>query len=253
MIMIMIIILTALVIFNIPYISRFLGKIYPFNWEYLYEAIINLKKYKKRSKKKLYTKHKLYTQKKVNLLVYSFVLSVTLSIVTYYVLSYILLNINKYNLLISISFLIILLLLMIMSEIDKRYYIIPDIFSYPFILFSVLFNSLIFDANKFNNVNLSLLFAESNIDMGIGGIYGYFSSAIISIIFHKKYKNAFGNGDIKMLAAIGVLIGINKLYKLILISFVLFFISSLFFKKKYMPYATILFPSFLIYLILHIL
>ena len=231
-------------IFFIPYICRYLGKIYPFNWGYLYFMLNS-----NFQTNKLIKKHnkKYHALRKV-LFFYSIVFSVMLTTINLLIVSKILLHYYNDNYMLLLVFNIIFLLFTLMAEIDKRYFIIPDIFSYPFILFSILLISTI-SQNNMNLLNLSVhyIFAESYLDSAIGGLYGYFSGVITSIFFYKKYGDAFGNGDIKILGAIGVLIGINKLYQIIIISFVLFFICSTLLKKKYLPYATVLFPSFLIH------
>ena len=237
----------------IPFISRYLGKIYPFNWETLYRNIIysiNNTKHKKNKARGVSNHYKLYISKKRKLLKYSLLLSIISSAIIISILSKISYYLNINNPLIEITFLIINILFLLMFEIDKRYYIIPDIFSYPLILFSILFNMLLIkNVSGLKHTSLASIFSVSGIDSAFGGIYGYFSAVIISIIFHKKYKNAFGNGDIKLLAGVGVLIGIDKLYQVILISFVLFFIYSILLKKRYIPYATVLYPSLLLHII----
>ena len=76
---------------------------------------------------------------------------------------------------------------------------------------------------------------------------------LISSITYKKYPEGFGGGDIKLLSSLGVLFGINNLYKVILISIISFVVLSYAFKQRYLPYASVLFLSFVIFVISNLL
>ncbi len=242
------------IIFSIPYICRYLGKAYPCNWASLIATISFDKNRAKKTQKKVSKKHiEKRNLLKKNLFLYSFFIALILSILSTIISSNILLQITQNNILILCIFNVLYTLFILMAEIDKRYYIIPDIFSYPFILFSMLFVSILTDLPTASIQSVALpsnnLFAHSTIDASMGGLYGYAIGALISSIMYKKYGDAFGNGDIKLLAAVGVLAGFDKLYQIVLLSVIVFFAASKILKEKYLPYATVLFVSFLIYLL----
>ena len=161
------------------------------------------------------------------------------------------LNIHD-NYMIYLTFNVLYLLFLFMFEIDKNGYIIPDFLTFPFVLFSILFLSFLLKIIPDGNLIFNI-FSSSILISALGGIYGYAIGVLISSITYKKYPEGFGGGDIKLLSSLGVLFGINNLYKVIFISIISFVVLSYAFKQRYLPYASVLFLSFVIFVISNLL
>ena len=66
----------------------------------------------------------------------------------------------------------------------------------------------------------------------LGACYGYFLPALAVFVSSYFLRNAFGGGDVKMLAGLGAWVGVIPLCVLLLISVVSFFIVSLITAKR---------------------
>ncbi len=104
--------------------------------------------------------------------------------------------------------------LFLLSEIDARMYLLPDVLTIPLLILG--FAYAVF-------VSVWVGSGESV----IGAIGGYFLPLIASLFVVWKHQNAFGGGDVKLLAAIGAWFGLEKLLYVIILSTVLFFIYAL--------------------------
>lgn len=99
--------------------------------------------------------------------------------------------------------------LLLLTEIDYRMYLLPDIITIPLLLIGFCYAVVVGDW---------VVPAES----AFGALLGYFLPVIASLFLVWKDKDMFGGGDIKLLAAIGAWLGFEKLITVILIAVVIF-------------------------------
>lgn len=109
--------------------------------------------------------------------------------------------------------------LILLTEIDYRMFLLPDILTVPLLIVGFFYATFIADWT----------FAQ---DSAIGALFGYFMPALASLCLVWKYKDAFGGGDIKLLAAIGAWFGLEKLIYTILLSVLVFGLYALFMRKR---------------------
>ena len=83
--------------------------------------------------------------------------------------------------------------LLLLAEIDYRMFLLPDILTVPLLIL---------------------------------GFAAYFLPVLVSLLFVWKNKDAFGGGDIKLLAALGAWLGFEKLLYVIVVSAVLFILYA---------------------------
>lgn len=104
----------------------------------------------------------------------------------------------------KIVFLFILLLL---AEIDWRMFLLPDILTVPLLILGFFASS--FDYGY-----------TIGADSALGAMFGYFLPSIASLLLVWRKRDAFGGGDIKLLAALGAWLGVmGVLYTIVLASF----------------------------------
>ncbi len=115
-------------------------------------------------------------------------------------------------------------ILLLLAEIDFKTMLLPDILTVPLIL---------------------LGFWAASSDMGfvsvdesaLGAVVGYFLPAMVSLLIVWRKKDAFGGGDIKLLAAVGAWLGVEKLLYVVLAASVLGIVYGLMRKVKVMPFG----------------
>lgn len=120
-----------------------------------------------------------------------------------------------------LPFIYIVFLLM---TVDKLYYLLPDFFTIPLLLLGISY----------------ALFVPHEItlkDAIIGAWFGYFVSVVAVLIMGIFKSPEFGAGDAKMLTALGAWVGFMGLSYIMLISFVIFFIESIIYKRNIGPYG----------------
>ncbi len=139
-------------------------------------------------------------------------------------------------------FIIILLILM---EIDKRMFLLPDILTVPLLIIGFLYASL---SGGLLGYNTNSAVCNSS----LGAIYGYFIPVIASIFLIKKYPDAFGGGDIKLLAAVGAWMGLTNIPYIILLSCIIFAINCFINKQRHGAFGPAITISTLIILFLNI-
>ena len=245
-------ILMFLLSFTFPFLSRYIVKLYPCTLPMLLNTSFKNKKYKNLKIKYKKLKNKLFFYSFNFALISSLINTLIIYLLHTIILSNVLvLNIHD-NYMIYLTFNVLYLLFLFMFEIDKNGYIIPDFLTFPFVLFSILFLSFLLKIIPDGNLIFNI-FSSSILISALGGIYGYAIGVLISSITYKKYPEGFGGGDIKLLSSLGVLFGINNLYKVILISIISFVVLSYAFKQRYLPYASVLFLSFVIFVISNLL
>lgn len=104
--------------------------------------------------------------------------------------------------------------LLLLTEIDYRMYLLPDILTVPLLLVGYVYAVV---------VGGWVEPAES----AFGALIGYFLPVIASLFLVWKDKDMFGGGDVKLLAALGAWLGFEKLITVILTAVVLFGFYSL--------------------------
>lgn len=116
------------------------------------------------------------------------------------------------------------MILLTLSETDKRIQFLPDILTSPLLLGGFAYASF-----------SGLLLGETTIDAvensSLGAIFGYLIPVIASLLLIKKHPDNMGGGDIKILAAIGSWLGLAYIPFVILLACILF-ASSYFITKK---------------------
>lgn len=116
----------------------------------------------------------------------------------------------------KISFLWILLLL---AEIDYRMFLLPDILTIPLLILGFFASSW----------NFGFTIAP---DSALGAVVGYFLPTLAALLLVWKNKDAFGGGDIKLLAALGAWLGLEGVIYTILLASVGQFLLALLRRQK---------------------
>lgn len=116
-------------------------------------------------------------------------------------------------------YLIFIWILLLLTEIDYRMMLLPDILTFPLLLIGFTYAVMV---GIWVGVG----------DSAIGALIGYFLPVLASLLLVWKNKDVFGGGDIKLLSAIGAWLGVEKLLYVIIISSVLFLIYALLKKKR---------------------
>lgn len=104
--------------------------------------------------------------------------------------------------------------LLLLTEIDYRMYLLPDILTIPLLIIGSVYAVL---AGGWVSP------AESS----LGALAGYFLPVVASLFLVWKDKDMFGGGDIKLLAAIGAWFGPEKLIYTILTAVAVFGVYAL--------------------------
>ena len=116
-----------------------------------------------------------------------------------------------------------LCLMALLTVIDHQFFLLPDIFTVPLIFLGfgyALFTGIISPQESF-----------------FGTCYGFLLPAICVFITSAFFRDAFGGGDVKMLAGIGAWVGIFPLSIVILISVVSFSLTSFITKRHSNAYG----------------
>lgn len=99
--------------------------------------------------------------------------------------------------------------LLLLYEIDERMLLLPDILTVPLLIGGFAFASF----NGMDNVAMPISLAQLS---ALGAALGYLLPVIASLFLIKKYPEAFGGGDIKLLTACGAWMGVGAVPYLIL-------------------------------------
>lgn len=124
-----------------------------------------------------------------------------------------------------LAFLWIMLLLV---EIDKRFMLLPDVLTLPLLILGFGYASL--NGNWLISPSPEVMSIAFNSFMG--ALFGYVIPTVASMFVAWKYPDAFGGGDIKLLAAIGAWIGFESIAYVILLASVIFAVQCLISKQK---------------------
>ena len=119
---------------------------------------------------------------------------------------------------------IFLFFLGLLTVVDDKYFLLPDVLTVPLLILGFCFAVW---------GKTSLTPAESL----IGAVYGYFVPALSILVMAPFRRNAFGGGDVKMLAALGAWVGLIPLVILIFISVISFGLWALYTRQKSNAYG----------------
>lgn len=118
-----------------------------------------------------------------------------------------------------------IMILLILTEIDKRIQYLPDILTSPLLIGGFAYAS-------FSGALLGETIVEAVENSSLGAIFGYLIPVIASLLLIKKHPDNMGGGDIKILAAIGAWLGLAYIPFVILLSCIIFAISYFITKKR---------------------
>lgn len=109
--------------------------------------------------------------------------------------------------------------LLLLTEIDYRMELLPDIITIPLLMMG--FGFAVFAGDW-----------ATPQESAIGALGGYFIPVMASLFLVWKSPDAFGGGDIKLLAALGAWFGLENLIVIIVLACVIFGIYALIYKKR---------------------
>ena len=122
-----------------------------------------------------------------------------------------------------IAFFVIILL--ILTEIDKRIQYLPDILTSPLLITGFVYAA-------FAGLILGDNIEEAVQNSALGSAFGYLIPVIASLLLIKKHPDNLGGGDIKILAAIGAWLGLVNIPYVILLACIIFAVSCFVSKQK---------------------
>ena len=117
------------------------------------------------------------------------------------------------------------MILLILTEIDKRIQFLPDILTSPLLIGGFAYAA-------FSGLLLGDTTVEATENSALGAIFGYIIPVVASLLLIKKHPDNLGGGDIKILAAIGAWLGLSNIPFVILLSCLVFAISYFITKKR---------------------
>lgn len=115
--------------------------------------------------------------------------------------------------------------LLLLYEIDERMLLLPDILTVPLLIGGFCFACF----SGLDQLAYSISLAQLS---ALGAVAGYVLPVLASLFLIKKYPDAFGGGDIKLLAACGAWLGVGAVPYLILGSCVVFALMMLAKRQK---------------------
>ncbi len=205
--------------FFVPYIARRFNKFMPATLGYaVYKILMPVKRCKKTSLKKQALLRKYFYR------------SVGIGILTALLFYVFYLKFGQVAIFYKLLFVWACVLL---AEIDKRMFLLPDIITFPLVLVGFF-------------VSLASFGFVGPINASVAGLLGYFIPVVASLFFVWRNKDAFGGGDIKYLSVIGVWCGVSCLLFTIMLASISFGIYSIIKKQRsgafgpWLSYSTIL-------------
>jgi len=106
--------------------------------------------------------------------------------------------------------------LMLLAEVDYRTYLLPDVITVPLLIGGFVAAS----------------FYGSPAESALGATVGYLLPVIAGLLIVWRHPDAFGGGDVKLLAAIGAWLGVLPVICTILLASVFFALFALFAKRR---------------------
>lgn len=200
--------------FFIPFLARRFAKFMPATFAYAIYRILKINKtVSKQKKQKNHTYQLLRNKYYMRSLGWGIFTSAALFLISQTIPSY---RAPWIAIFVIVSF--------ILTEIDKRMFLLPDILTIPLLIIGFTYTSF-----ATGETNQDLVIATQS--SALGALFGYFIPVLASIFLIKKHPDIFGGGDIKLLAAEGAWFGLENISFIILLSCALFAISC-FIKKQ---------------------
>lgn len=109
--------------------------------------------------------------------------------------------------------------LLLLTEIDYRMQLLPDILTIPLLIGGFVYASFVGE----------WVFAPVS---AIGAVLGYMVPVLASLFLVRKNPDALGGGDIKLLSALGAWMGFEKLMYAVVLACVIFLFSVVLYRKK---------------------
>lgn len=190
----------------IPYMARRFEKFMPATFAYAVYRIVKPNKSVSRKKKR--QNHK-YIELMRAYWIYSVGWGVVCAGLTY--LTYV----SFVQQVFAVGFVWVMLLLF---EIDKRMLILPDILTIPLLIMGFCFS--VYSG------------WVGSVDSALGAFMGYFMPVVASAFLVWRKKDVFGGGDVKLLAAVGAWVGVEKILYVIMLACVIFGVYALLNRKK---------------------
>ncbi|MBR1544871.1 MAG: prepilin peptidase [Alphaproteobacteria bacterium] len=240
-------ILTSLIYFStgffIPVLSRFLMKFYPCSMHSYFGDMLKYYFNKNKYKVKDYNKRYNHLKKQYfyNKLLWGVSYLITFTLLEYLTPIYI----NKSYPLILLY--IILFLLGFSANIDAKCKIIPDIITFPMLMISILIAVYNTDNKIFSSLYIT------SFDSIFSAIASYLLCFTLALMFYFKNPYSFGGGDVKLISAISAFTGLVNLSWILIFSFAFAMVFFALKKEKYLALALLVFPSFILWLLLKIL
>ena len=129
-----------------------------------------------------------------------------------------------------ITFLWMMLLLV---EIDKRFLLLPDILTVPLLILGFAYASQ--NGSWLSTLDPNFFSYQQN--SAFGAVAGYVMPVVASMFIVWKCPEAFGGGDIKLLAAIGAWVGVEIIAYILLLSCIIFAVTCLVNRQKVGPFG----------------
>lgn len=193
----------------IPYFARRFSKFMPATPGYALYRIIKPNKSVNRAKKKTNPQY-------IKLMNKYLMRSIGWGIVTS-ALSY--LAVERFGLEHICWYLSFIWILLLLTEIDNRMFLLPDILTIPLLLLGFAF---------------AVFFGiwATPVESVIGALGGYIVPVFASLFLVWKNKDVFGGGDIKLLTALGAWLGLELLMYVIVLSCIIFGVYALMKRKR---------------------
>lgn len=209
--------------FLIPYLARKIGKLMPTTMGYILLKIFIPCHYMPWAKLKINPQYMFLFKRYM-------MRSLGWAIFTAAVNALFILCLDQYSTGMYVAFLWIMLLLV---EIDKRYMLLPDILTLPLLILGFLYAAQ--NGVWLDTINPELI--SNPLNSALGAIAGYVMPTVASMFLVLRYPDAFGGGDIKLLAAIGAWVGLEPISYILLGSCVIFGITCALFKQRAGPFG----------------
>lgn len=194
--------------FCVPYMARRFNKFMPATFA---GAVVEL--FRREKKLKAIRKNKLYKKFIWRSLMCGLVSALSVASAIYYAT-----EINPVFLTVYICF------LLLMAEIDIRSLLLPDILTVPLLLIGLFVACF----------KMSSLSIEDSV---IGAIVGYFLPVLVTLLIVWYKKDAFGGGDIKLLAALGAWLGVEGLLNVVAAASVLGVVYAILKRKSSLAFG----------------
>lgn len=128
---------------------------------------------------------------------------------------------------------VFLWLSLLLVETDKRFTLLPDLLTVPLLILGFAYAVFAVRSGSW----LSNEFLSYTQNSAIGAVLGYLMPVAASLFILWKYPEAFGGGDIKLLAAIGAWVGLEKIAYIILGSCIIFATNCLINHRRDGPFG----------------